>query len=176
MFTAVACVAVGSMLARRRVQVRSVAGVALAVQFVACVKDPRSLLPTNQDRAAGDGLLETIRRIPGAVYVMDDPYLALRAGKQPAAGGMTLGDLEYSGLQPPSHLIGRLERGEFTALITRFDASQLRYQQPTARAIRRGYPLRPMLLEYPSERVFLPVAGGRYKPRWVFTRPSLGAS
>lgn len=174
-FAAVACVAAGVGMARMR---RSATGAAtgallLALQLALSVRDPRRLVPSPEDRQAGDRVVELVRAIPGDVYVMDDAYLAVRAGKTPYVGGMTLSDLAYAGRPAPSELLRRLQAREWSAVVLRFDASEPRHTQPAAAAIRAAYTGPKVAIPYASEQTFLPVAGGRYKPRWILYAPEM---
>jgi len=174
-FAAATCVVTGRALAARPWS--RLAPVLLLVQAALCLRDPRTVLPTAADRAAGDRVVTTIAAIPGDVYVMDDAYLAYRAGKTPHMGGMTLGDLHYAGEPSPPALLARLRGAAFSAIVSRYDATDARHTHPVATAIRAAYGGRKIEIPYASERTFMPVAGGRYKPRWIlFPSPSPGAA
>ena len=67
--------------------------VAVLVQFAALLYNPFRYLPTAEDRAAGDRLVETLRDVPGDVLVLSHPYLAERAGKASHAQEMALFDV-----------------------------------------------------------------------------------
>lgn len=172
-FAAVACVTAGMSMAHlRRSAWGAVPGaLLLALQLALSVRDPRRLVPAAADRQAGDRVVELVGAIPGSVYVMDDAYLAVRAGKAPEPGGMTLSDLAYAGRPAPSELLRRIQAREWTAVVLRFDATEPRHTQPVAAAIRAAYTGPKVAIPYASERTFLPVAGGRYKPRWILYAP-----
>ncbi|MEP0548217.1 MAG: glycosyltransferase family 39 protein [Rhodothermales bacterium] len=67
--------------------------VAVLVQFGALLYNPMRLVPTAEDRAAGDRLVEILRDVPGEVLVLSHPYLAERVGKPPHAQEMALFDV-----------------------------------------------------------------------------------
>lgn len=176
-FGAVSCIissiAFGHLLQSTSVRpgLRIAATVLLVVQAVACAYDPRGRIPTTADRAAGDYLVAMIQQIEGDVHVLDDAYLAYAAGKTPFVGGMTLGDLQYSGVAPPDTLMRRLRRADFAAIVLRYDPMDPKHTQPVPVAIRQTYTGHKVRIEYESEETFLPVAGGRYKPRWIVFPP-----
>lgn len=171
-FAAVTSVVAASALGRRATRrLRATCHALLLLQAVLCLYDPRSKIPSSADRAAGDDLVATVRSIPGGVLVLDDAYIALRAGQEPYIGGMTLGDLNYAGHPPPESLMRRLRRRDFAAILLRFDFTDPRHVHPVPTLIRHVYTGRKVPIEYASEEVFLPVAGGSYKPRWLLFRP-----
>jgi hypothetical protein len=177
LFAAVTCVLSASAFGRlqsmpeARRGARLLAAGLLVAQAALCVYDPRDKIPSGADRTAGDALVETIRQIPGDVHVLDDAYLAHRAGKNPYIGGMALGDLAYAGLPPPDALMQRIQRREFTALVLRYDPTDPKHTQPVPVAIRAAYTGRKLQIAYAAEDDFMPVAGGRYKPRWIVFAP-----
>jgi hypothetical protein len=56
------------------------------------------LIPTPRERAAGDALIDRLRRIDGDVYVPAHPWYAVLAGKRPFVHRMGILDLTY---RPP---------------------------------------------------------------------------
>lgn len=86
--------------------------VGLALQLVWLRYDPAIVLPSARDRAAGERVVERLRRVEGEVLVPAQGYLAGMAGKRVFAHQMPVDDLSRSGLPGAEAL-----RGEFRQAI-----------------------------------------------------------
>ncbi len=69
----------------------------LVAQFALLAYKPWQLLPTPADRAAGEQIVESLKRVPGPVWVPRHPYLAELAGKPTLAHELALQDVLRSG-------------------------------------------------------------------------------
>lgn len=77
----------------------------LVAQFALLAYKPWQLLPTPADRAAGEQIVESLKRVPGPVWVPRHPYLAELAGKPTFAHELALQDVLRSGLSQQSDLL-----------------------------------------------------------------------
>ena len=64
---------------------RNVVLAAAVLQFLLLTYNPAELVPTTEDRASGDRLIELIRGIEGDVYAPSHAYYPVMAGKRPFA-------------------------------------------------------------------------------------------
>ena len=69
----------------------------LLAQFALLAYKPWQLLPSAADRAAGEQIVESLKRVPGPVWVPRHPYLAELAGKPSLAHELALQDVLRSG-------------------------------------------------------------------------------
>ena len=67
-----------------------------AIQLASMVFDPRSAIPTESDRIAGQALVQRLRHVPGPVWTTHRGYLAKQAGKEPRAHMMAMHDVMRS--------------------------------------------------------------------------------
>jgi hypothetical protein len=65
----------------------------LLAQFAVLAYKPWQQLPSDRDRAAGEQVVESLRRVPGEVWVPRHPYLAVMAGKPWLAQELALQDV-----------------------------------------------------------------------------------
>lgn len=139
--------------------------VLLLLQFLALSYNPRHLVPTAADRAAGDEIVALLRALPGEVYVPYHDYLAVRAGKRQRAHALPLGDVVRSRIEPHrTHLIeqGRaaVEEQQFAAIL--LDDRQ--YLQGFD--LDRYYRLERVLFE-PEDDRFLPPVSSPLRPQYL---------
>ncbi len=135
----------------------------LLAQFGRLRYDPRRLIPTSGDRAAGAAVVEQIAAVPGEVFVPHHGYLARLAGKRGFAhtlamdnvflddAGSTKRDLEQEMSQA---IAGR-----------RFAAVLLESDRRYADRITAEYPQCRRLFDRTD--VFWPVAGAGLRPEWL---------
>ncbi len=76
------------------------ATLAVMIQFLALAYDPRRQLPTAEDRAAGERLLQGLRETSGPVLIPCHSYLAARAGKPIQLHEMPFMDVVKGGTGP----------------------------------------------------------------------------
>jgi hypothetical protein len=81
----------------------------LTAHFAMLFRTPEGLIPRAPDLADGERLVEFLRSEPGPVMVMENPYLAVRAGKPATAHGVAVADLIRSAPSP--------QRDEFLATL-----------------------------------------------------------
>ena len=65
----------------------------LGAQLISAKWDPRRFIPTDHDRRSGDELIDTIRALPGEVWVPSHPWYAYLAGKRPYVHRMGIKDV-----------------------------------------------------------------------------------
>jgi hypothetical protein len=82
---------------------------ALTAHFALLFRPAEGLIPTARDVADGERLVELLRSEPGPVMLMENPYLAVRAGKPVTAHGVAVVDLIRSAPSP--------QREEFLAAL-----------------------------------------------------------
>ncbi len=66
------------------------------LQFITLVYDPRHLIPSRADRAAGEEFIESISKVDGDIFIPAHGYLAARAGKKQYAHEMAIYDVYRS--------------------------------------------------------------------------------
>jgi hypothetical protein len=89
------------------------AGFALPVGY-----DPRTLVPTGEDRRAGDALVARLKATPSAVFVPFHPFYALRAGKAPSLHAQNLADINaIPNLGTPRELIEAIRTRAFGLIV-----------------------------------------------------------
>jgi 4-amino-4-deoxy-L-arabinose transferase-like glycosyltransferase len=138
--------------------------VACVLQLVHLAEDPRQWLPTPEDEAAGERLVEKISETPGDVLIVDQGYLATLAGKRSFAHGVMLWDIARS---DRPELQQRLSREIETALgEKRFGAVVLSDGWfAVSPSLERTYEKDHRLFD--SER-FWPVTGARVRPSYWY--------
>jgi hypothetical protein len=81
----------------------------LTAHFAMLFRTPEGLIPRAADLADGERLVELLRSERGPVMMMENPYLAVRAGKPATAHGVAVADLIRSAPSP--------QRDEFLAVL-----------------------------------------------------------
>ena len=146
------------------------AAVAAALAFVPLAYDPRPLVPSEEDRKAGELLVAKIADLKPPVFLPDHGYLLTRAfgpDAQPSVHGMVINDLLKSGLDD--------EAGAFVAALEealaggRYSAVILDETWPDLRALRDHYAA-PVPLWKPNDDAFTPVTGSPKRPTWLYRR------
>lgn len=113
---------------------RTVAVLAVVVQFALLGYDPRAQLPTATDRLAGQRLVAAIGAVPGEIFVVSHPWYAVMAGKAATAHAAAIGDLvrgdsQRGGELTRASLAGAVRSQRFAAIV--FDGTS---------EDRRGFP------------------------------------
>ena len=98
------------------------APIAAVLQLAVLVYDPRTLVPTSRDAAAGRAIVERIRQLPDGVLVLDHGYLAEMAGKRSFAHGWAMTDVLWAdhadaGGALESEVRGAIAARRFPALV-----------------------------------------------------------
>lgn len=155
-----------------------VAATALVLaQLAMLIYDPRPYVPTAEDRAVGDRLVQMLREAEGEVVVPLHGHLARRAGKAPTAHAMAVLDVVRA--REPG-LSAELER-RFWGLLRDRNVALVVLDDNITEFVRtpdrpdRGFEL--VELGYtdvtdlvPEGRAFQPVVGLQSRPRYVFRR------
>ena len=141
---------------------------ALLLQLGLLAYDPRPLVPTARDRAAGEALVARIAALPGDVFIPNHGYLARRAGKRAFAHTLAIDNLLVEDRGPARQRLERLflqgfAEHRYGAVILDSDG---RYAEFARHFYGEGVPL----FDEDSE-VFLPVSGGRIRPQTLYRRP-----
>jgi hypothetical protein len=134
-----------------------------AIQLALLLFDPRKVVPSEQDEAAGWKIVSALRAARGDVFVPTHSYLSVMAGKRPHLHEMAMRDLERA--RPSavtSALTGEVER----ALRERRWAVVVTDNDFFPRAIAANYVRVGPMIEEPL--AFYPVSGARTRPSWLF--------
>jgi hypothetical protein len=135
----------------------------LLAQFARLYYDPRRLIPTADDRAAGAALVERMGQVDGEVYFPHHGYLARLAGKREYAHTLAMDNLFLDDAGPVKRdlqheMSAAIERRQFGAVIMEADR---RYED----VITTTYPDCSRLFD--RQDVFWPVAGAPIRPEWI---------
>lgn len=134
-----------------------------AVQLLLLAHDPRPLVPTDADVAAGRRIRERLAEVAGPVFAPHQPELA----GAPCAHGQAILDLLSStaAREEAQAFVDVLERA---LAERRYGAVLLAQPWPDLRALSRHYPRRVDLLEGEPEDLLRPVTGHPHRPRWLY--------
>jgi hypothetical protein len=140
------------------------AGAGLLLQFALLAYDPRPLVPTAADAAAGDALVARIAAIPGEVYVPNHGYLARRAGKREFAHTLAIDNLLLDDFTDPRKdleidFLHHFRDRVFSAVIIESDG---RYKEFAEGFYGPGKPV------FERDDVFFSVSGGRIRPETLY--------
>ncbi len=153
---------------------RTLAGALLLVQLLLLAYDPRSAVPTEEDRRAGERLLRYVREIEGEVLIPQHRFLQTRVGKTSFALDMAADDV----LRAPDHPARRRLLTEIQTAIRslRFDAVILHDDGWTRRV--PGFGEAYVFVEdlFGESPVYRPVVGYRMRPTRVHWRRDLAFS
>ena len=91
---------------------RSFVFICCILQFMALAYNPKLLIPSRQDREAGQKLVDTLESIPGDVFVPSNPHLAVMAGKNAYALAICMRDIARGdpGGKPAIDLANQIHR------------------------------------------------------------------
>jgi hypothetical protein len=142
-------------------------GLALA-QFVALLYPVSGLLPSQQDRLAGEQLLDLIRSTPGAVYVPYHGYLALQAGKQPYVHPVALDELYGTFGTRPVAEWSDVYRQMQTAIADRKFSLIVQDQQDWLQADLERYYVVSRQPIFAADHLFRPVTGRPTRPEVIY--------
>src|SRR5262249_44012557 len=146
--------------ATRRRAAEWATGALIAAQLLMLVYDPRRLIPTPADRAAGERVVARIATVPGDVFIPHHGYLARLAGQSGAAHTLAMDNVFLDDAGPRREALARemieaMRARRYAAVVMENDG---RYKE----AIFQGYAPSERLFEIPD--VFWPVTGGRLRP------------
>jgi hypothetical protein len=137
--------------------------VVLLFQFACVAYDPRRLVPTAEDKAAGLKFVETLRKHPGEIWLPAHGYLLSLAGKKTHAQEMALNDIVACDSGIPGEVLRKevqraIERRQFSAIIPSTDF----YKPEIAKSYKKQMDL------FQGDTAFWPVTGMRARPRSLF--------
>jgi hypothetical protein len=162
---AYAAVAVVYGLAVGRLRRGALLAPILAVlQLALLLYDPRTLVPTSRDVAAGRAIVDRIRQLPDGVLVLDHGYLAEMAGKRSFAHGWAMTDVLWAdqagaGRALESEVREAIAARRFPALV--LDGTRHWFAPDFAAHYVKAD-------ELPDPNAFLPVSGSRRRPEAVY--------
>ena len=138
--------------------------VLVLAQFWMLRYDPIAHIPTQEDREAGDRIVEQLRVIPGDIFIPHHGYLAEMAGKRSFAHTLAIDNLRLEDRGPNRDFIERqivsgLARKSFGAVVVESDGWSIN-------AIREHY--KPVRALYLNSGVFFPREGGHLRPEYIF--------
>lgn len=173
LFPAFAVLCLGGALAfdaarRRGGRAAQAAYVAALLQLGLLAYDPRVLMPTSDDREAGDQLVARIASLDGDVFIPHHGYLARRAGKREYAHTLAIDNLLLDDLTSDARRDLEIEFfGHFAE--RRFAAVILDSDQRYAEFAREFYGPGERL--FTRDDVFFGVSGGRIRPETLYRKP-----
>jgi hypothetical protein len=150
-----------------------VLGLAL-VQMLIFARDPRSWVPSEQDRLDGERVVAELARREGPVMVLGHSYLGMRAGHAPTLHVMAWLDLSASevGLEHAERLRNDLSTRARLGQVRVLVAGDWRAEQ----AALQGFVEQLFLPDHDlwiggKEDRFWPVTGAARRPRLIYVRP-----
>jgi 4-amino-4-deoxy-L-arabinose transferase-like glycosyltransferase len=125
---------------------------AAALQLALLLYDPRPLLPTDSDRAAGERVVEALRALPGPVLVIDHSYWSTLAALPEHAHGWAVTDVVWAdrakaGPSLEAEIRSQLQQQRFTTIVvdtgTSWFLEDVESGYTAAGALTGGEPYRP---------------------------------
>jgi hypothetical protein len=138
--------------------------VAAVGQLAMLAYDPRTVVPSDHDEAAGWRVVAALRAAPGDTFVPTDSYLSVMAGKRPHLHEMAADDI-LSG--PPGEVRNRLVEDVGRALRERRWAMVITDNDWFADDVMAGYQRGADSVGDPT--AFYPLSGVHYRPGWIYT-------
>ncbi len=159
------CAALDRSSARRRAVGAALMTLGCVIQLGVLFYDPRELLPTSEDRAAGERFLGLLRGFEGEVYAPYNGYVPRMAGKRTHGHFMTVWDVfRGNDLARKKRMYAEMEQ---TLAKHRFSAVILPETSPIADMVERHY-YRSSGHIFASRTAFFPVTGFRTRPEYVY--------
>jgi 4-amino-4-deoxy-L-arabinose transferase-like glycosyltransferase len=138
--------------------------IAAVLQLAVLAYDPRTLVPTSRDAAAGHAIVGRIRELPDGALVLDHGYLAEMAGKRSFAHGWAMTDVLWADRAGAGQALEAEVRGAIAA--RRFPALVL---DTTPHWFARDFTAHYWRAdELPDQGAFLPVSGSRRRPEAIY--------
>jgi hypothetical protein len=137
------------------------------LQFITLVYDPRSLIPSAADKAAGEKFVENISRLHGPVFIPAHGYLATKAGKKLYAHEMAIYDVcrnndDEASMKLKEKIKEAFGNRDFAAVIYDDLYSPIRGFDPDS-----NYAFKKHMFAASDE--FFTVAGRRIRPQYLFS-------
>ena len=144
-----------------QIRYRTVVLGACAVQSLTALWTADELIPTQEDRLAGDALVAELQTRPGPIFAPHSPWLPVQAGHPPTAHLIALWDIDHEG----GPLVDAVES-------IKTDIQDHRWGTVVSADKRLGFGL-PRYYEYhqsirPKGRTFLPKVGWKVRPSYVY--------
>ena len=135
--------------------------IAIALQAIIGLWTADDLIPTQEDRMAGDALVAELQTRPGPIFAPHSPWLPVQAGHPPTAHLIALWDIDHEG----GPLVDSVES-------IKADIQNHRWGTIVSADKRLGFGL-PRYYEYhqsirPKGRTFLPKVGWKVRPSYVY--------
>jgi 4-amino-4-deoxy-L-arabinose transferase-like glycosyltransferase len=141
---------------------------ALLLQFGLLWWNPRSQVPSEADRAAGERLVRQLHAVSGRVFVSSHSYLTERSGKPPHVHVMPFMDVVKGAQGPVESALLQSLRDTLAAHVYPVLVMDTR-DWLLEEALRAGYQARARV--FTTEDGFWPVTGMRTRPEYVLTVP-----
>ena len=133
----------------------------LCVQMVVGVWNPEQFIPTQDDKDAGDALVELLAKEEGQVFVPHSPWLSVQSGHSPSTHLIALWDIDHEGgvlYDDVKRIKQDIASQRFSMIVSAdrqidFGIPQYYVYQRSVRA---------------EGNVFLPKIGWKVKPSYVF--------
>lgn len=124
-------------------------------------------IPTTEDLAAGNALVERISLMPGDVVIPRFGYLSLFAGKPSFYGEIAMSEFRGQGNQYPlpewpdlhTQIVRTIHSQQTSAIILDY----YEYMQDDLTGCKKQQ------IPYPDNTTFIPVAGAKSRPNFIFT-------
>jgi hypothetical protein len=152
----------GSTAEPRRRRLRGFVGDVAVIQFLLLLYDPRTVVPTARDEAAGWKVVAALRDAPGDTFVPTDSYLTVLAGKRPHLHQMAMEDV----LNPQTDVSRKLADDLHRAFRERRWAMVITDNEFFADDVLQNYARGPSSVAEPD--TMYPVTGVHYRPGFIY--------
>jgi hypothetical protein len=138
----------------------------IILQFVILVYNPFTLIPSSTDMAAGNRIVEDIRKMDGDTFIPSHGYLAVKAGKKKYAHTMAIYDVLRSNDDETAEKLGEdirqaFKSKEYAAAIYDYINSPFRGFDVDTNYVFQKYMI-------PNDIDFFPVSGTKIRPQYLF--------
>jgi len=141
--------------------------IACFAQFLILIYNPNAQIPSESDLRAGDRLVERLREADGKIFIPQQNYLALYAGKTPSYHQVALEEFRGDFGSKPMPEWKALEN-EIDVYLNDPQVSTIVLNQPDPSLEDRLGCFTRELIEYPDAHTFIPVAGNNSRPGVIY--------
>jgi hypothetical protein len=145
-----------------------------AAQFALLLYKPWQQVPSARDIKAGEQIVESLRRVPGEVWIPSHPYLARMAGKHGHTHQLAMVDVMRPGQTPEYHLLAdslrtALREHRYAAVVLDGEGWYKDETEPY-------YELKARMYSEKEPDLFWPVTGFHTRPDFVWMPKPAGAT